>query len=144
VSGDLRLGSRKTGRIAAGLAAFGTLALAGFVAVSEIDPILHLYDGLWMFAGASVAFACIAPIVRRWRREPALALIAAGVAVGAWCPLVLLALRAHIPVLARLKGSIFLSSADIIGVALPVGATLAWLALGEHRPVSHPAGQAQA
>ncbi len=136
MSSDLRLGTRRTGRLAAGLAASATLSLAGFVAVSEIDPVLHLYDGLWMFAGASVAFACIAPVVKRWRREPALALIAAGVAAGAWCPLVLLALRAHIPVLARLKGSIFLSSGDVIGVALPVGATLAWFALGEHRPAS--------
>jgi len=138
VSGDLQLASRRTGRIAAGLAALATLSLAGYVAVSEIDPILRLYDGLWMFGGASVAFAGIAPLVRRWRRESALALIAVGVAIGAWCPLVLLALRAHIPVLARLKGSVFLSSGDVIGVALPVGATLAWLAFGEHRPESRP------
>lgn len=138
MTGDLQLGSRRTGRIAAGLAAFATLSLAGYVAVSQIDPILRLYDGLWMFGGSSLAFAVIAPLVRRWRREPALALIAVGVAIGAWCPLVLLALRAHIPVLARLKGSVFFSSADVIGVALPVGATLAWLAFGEHRPATRP------
>lgn len=142
MSGELGLASRRTGRIAAGLAAFATLSLAGFVTVSEIDPILHLFDGLWMFAGGSVAFAGIAPLVKRWRREPALALIATGVAAGAWCPLVILALRAHIPVLARLKGSIFLSSGDVIGVALPVGATLAWFAFGEHRPASRPRDQA--
>lgn len=134
MTGELQFGSRRTGRIAAGLAALATLSLAGYVAISEIDPILRLYDGLWMFGGASVAFAGIAPLVKRWRREPALALIAAGVAVGAWCPLVALALRAHIPVLARLRGSIFLSSGDVIGVALPVGATLAWLAFSDHRP----------
>ncbi len=141
MNGELQLGSRRTGRIAAGIAAFAALALAGYVAISEIDPVLRLYDGLWMFGGASLAFACIAPLVRRWRREPALALIALGVAAGAWCPLVLLALRAHIPVLARLKGSVFLSSADVIGVALPVGATLAWLAFGEHRPQRPPEAQ---
>jgi hypothetical protein len=134
MAADLQLASRRTGRIAAGLAASGVLGLAGYVAVTEVDRILHLYDGLWMFAGAGVAFLPIAILVRRWRREAALAMIAAGVTAGAWLPLVLLAIRAHIPVLARLKGAIFLSSADIIGVALPVGATLAWLAVGDHRP----------
>lgn len=133
---DLRIASRRSGRITAGLAATGTLGLAGYVAISEIDPVLHLYDGLWMIGGACLTFAIIALLVRQWRREPALVLIAVGVAAGAWSPLVLLALRAHMPVLARLKGAIFLSSADVIGIALPVGATLAWLALGDHRPQS--------
>lgn len=135
MAADPQLSSRRAGRIAAGLAALGTLGLAGYVALSEVDPVLHIYDGLWMFAGAAIAFAAIAGIVRRWRREFALVLVAVGVTAGAWCPLVVLAFRAHLPVLVRLKGAIFLASADVIGVALPVGATLAWLALGEHRPV---------
>ena len=136
MAADLQLASRQSGRIAAGLGAAGTIGLAGYVAVSEADPVLHLYDGLWMIGGACLAFALVAMLVRRWRREPALVLIAVGVAAGAWGPLVLLALRAHMPVVARLKGAIFLSSADIIGIALPVAATLAWLALGDHRPHS--------
>jgi hypothetical protein len=60
--------------------------------------------------------------------------VSAAAALGAWLPLVVLALRARIPVAARLKGAVFLSSADVIGVALPVGIALAWLALREHRP----------
>ena len=96
--------------------------------------ILRIYDGLWMFGGAIVALAAVGPLLRRWQRERALPAIGLAVGVGAWLPLVLLAFRAHMPVLARLRGAIFLSSADVIGIALPVGAMLAWLALREHRP----------
>ncbi len=131
---DRSLTSRRTGRLLAGVAATGVLGMAVATAIAEVEPLLHLYDGLWMIGGAVLAFAVVAPLVRRWPRDHAMALIAGTVAVGAWSPLVFLALRARIPVLARIKGAIFLSSADVIGVALPVGATLVWLALRDYRP----------
>lgn len=132
----MNLTSRRNGRIAAGLAALTTLGLAAATAVNEVDPILRIYDGLWMWGGALLGFVVAFLLARRWPRERALPAVGALVALGAWVPLVLLALRAHMPILARLKGAIFLSSADVIGVALPVGAMLLWLALREHRPAA--------
>ena len=86
-----------------------------------------------MLAGAAVAIAITIPIVRSWPRDRAIVLLAVVTEIGAWAPLVVLALRAHIPIPARLKGAIFFSSADVIGVALPVGVVCAWLAVKEYR-----------
>ena len=54
--------------------------------------------------------------------------------MGTWAPLVGLAFRAGIPIRTRLQGAVFWSSADVVGVALPIGIVFAWLALREHRP----------
>jgi hypothetical protein len=101
-------------------------------------PDLHLYDGYWMLGGTAVAFMLVAPLAWRWPRERGLIAVAGAATVGAWLPLVLLALRARLSVMARIKGAIFFSSADVIGIALPVGAALAWLALKEYRPAAQP------
>jgi hypothetical protein len=126
--------SRRTGRMLAGLAAAFSLGLAIYTAISQFEPALHLYDGLWMLAGAGFAVAIVAPVIWRWPRERALAVLAAVTTVGTWAPLALLALRAGIPIRPRLRGAVFWSNADVIGVALPIGVVFAWLALREHRP----------
>ena len=64
--------SRRTGRFLAGFAAASSLGLAIYTAISELEPALHLYDGLWMFAGAGVTVAIVAPLIWRWPRERAL------------------------------------------------------------------------
>jgi hypothetical protein len=126
--------SRRTGRALAALAAALSFGIAIYMAISQVDRVLRLYDGLWMLAGAAVAIAITIPIVRSWPRDWAIALLAVVTEIGAWAPLVWLALRAHISIPARLKGAIFFSSADVIGIALPVGVVCAWLALREYRP----------
>jgi hypothetical protein len=130
------LTSRRSGRLLAGCASAFSLGLAIYTAVSELEPALRLFDGLWMFAGAGVAVAVVAPLIWRWPRERALAVLAAAAAAGTWAPLVVLALRAGIPIRTRLGAAVFWSSADVVGVALPVGIVFAWLALREHRPGS--------
>jgi len=137
------LTSRRTGRIVAGMAAILVLGLAVRTAVIESMPTLHVYDGWWMLAGGSVVVLLLAPLAWRWPRERALLAVTLGGALGAWLPLVLLALRSHVPIAARLKGAIFFSSADVIGVTLPVGLALAWLALQEHRPAATPSAKTQ-
>jgi len=136
------LTSRRAGRgLAAGGAAL-VLGMAIYTAVTESTPDLNLYDGYWMLAGAALALLVVAPWAWRWSRERGLLAVAVAASVGAWLPLVLLALRARLAIGARIKGAIFFSSADVIGIALPVGATLAWLALREHRPVAEPRAEA--
>jgi hypothetical protein len=132
--GYITVTSRRAGRLLAGFAAATVLGIAVYTAVVQAEPALRLYDGYWMLGGAAVAVGGVAPVVWRWGRERALVAVSAAAALGAWLPLVVLAWRARIPVAARLKGAVFLSSADVIGVALPVGIALAWLALREHRP----------
>ena len=131
---ELGVVSRRSGRLLAGAAAVLILGLAVRTAFSNTVPELKFYDGWWMIGGATVTIALSLPLIWKWPRERALAVVAGGAAIGAWVPLVILAMRAGIPVWARLKGAVFFSDADVIGVALPVGAALAWLALREHRP----------
>lgn len=128
------LTSRRSGRLLAALGAIFCLGIAGYTAITEVDPVLHIYDGLWMCAGGAAAVLLVTPLVWRWPRERALAVVAAATAAGTWAPLAVLALRARIPLAARVKGAIFFSSADVVGIALPVGVALAWLAIREHRP----------
>jgi hypothetical protein len=127
------LASRKTGRAVAAVAGLLVLGLAVRTAIAESDPVLKLYDGYWMLGGGLAAALLAAPLAWRWPRERALGLIALASLAGAWLPLVILGLRAGVPVAARLRGAIFFASADIIGLALPVGCALCWLALQEHQ-----------
>ena len=125
--------SRRTGRTLAGLAALISLGIAIYTAISQVDRVLHIYDGLWMLAGAAVALALCVPLVWSWPRDRAIALLAIVTVVGSWTPLIALAIRAGIPILARLKGAVFFSSADVVGVALPVGVVCLYLAVKEYR-----------
>ena len=125
--------SRRTGRALAGLAALISFGIAIYTAISQVDRVLHIYDGLWMLAGATVALVLCVPLVWSWPRDKAIALLALVTVIASWAPLVALALRAKIPVLARLKGAVFFSSADVVGVALPVGVVCLYLAVREYR-----------
>ena len=125
--------SRRTGRALAGLAALISLGIAIYTAISQVDRGLHLYDGLWMLGGTAIALAIWVPLVWSWPRDKAIALLAVVTVIGSWAPLVALALRARIPILARLKGAVFFSSADVVGVALPVGVVCLYLAMKEYR-----------
>jgi hypothetical protein len=130
----IAIASRRTGR---GLAATGALLLlawSGYAAVTQSMPEWHVYDGYWMLGGGTAGFALAALLARHWRRERALPVVGLLTLAGAWAPLALLALRAGVPVLARFKGAWVLTGADVVGLALPVAAILAWLALREHRP----------
>jgi hypothetical protein len=106
------------------------LGLAIGTAIGQSVPALGMLDGYWMLAGAAAATGAIAPIAWRWPRERALMAVAVTSLAGAWLPLIGLALRAGIPVSARLKGAMFFSSADVIGI------TLLWLACQEHHGAS--------
>ncbi len=125
--------SRRTGRALAAFAALISLGIALYTAISQVDRVLHLYDGLWMLGGAAVGLALSVPVVWSWPRDKAIALLAIVTVVGSWAPLVALALRAKIPILSRLKGAVFFSSADVVGVALPVGVVCLYLAVKEYR-----------
>jgi len=125
--------SRRTGRALAGLAALISFGIAIYTAISQVDRVLHIYDGLWMLAGATVALVLCVPLVWSWPRDKAIALLALVTVIASWAPLVALALRARIPILSRLKGAVFFSSADVVGVALPVGVVCLYLAVREYR-----------
>ena len=62
------------------------------------------------------------------------------VIIGEWGPLVGLALRGRMSIMTRIHGAIVFSSVDIVGVALPVGVALAWLAVRDYRPKARPTG----
>jgi len=117
----------------AGLVALISFGIAIYTAISQVDRVLHIYDGLWMLAGVTVALGLCVPLVWSWPRDKAIALLAVVTVIGSWAPLVALALRARIPILARLKGAVFFSSADVVGVALPVGVVCLYLAMKEYR-----------
>jgi len=125
--------SRRTGRALAGLVALISFGIAIYTAISQVDRVLHIYDGLWMLAGVTVALGLCVPLVWSWPRDKAIALLAVVTVIGSWAPLVALALRARIPILARLKGAVFFSSADVVGVALPVGVVCLYLAMKEYQ-----------
>lgn len=127
------MASRRAGRVVAAGAGILALGLAVWTAIVESDPVLRLFDGYWMLGGGFAAALLLAPFAWHWPRERALAGVALASLAGAWLPLALLGLRAGVPVAARLRGAIFWSSADVIGLALPVGCTLCWLALQEHQ-----------
>lgn len=130
----LSLTSRRAGRWLSGAGAAVALGMAVHTTISMTDPVLRLFDGWWMLGGTALAVAIVGPLARRWSRERAVLAVVTAAALGAWLPLVGLAFRSGIPVSARLKGAIFFSSADVIGVTLPVGVALAWLALQEYSP----------
>lgn len=131
---DIALVSRRTGRR---LAAAGSLLLFAWCAItafSEAMPEYHVYDGFWMLLGGAAGVGLAALLTRRWRREHALVLVAVLTVLGSWAPIALFAVRAHVPIWARFKGAWVLAGADIVGLALPVAAVLAWLALRDATP----------
>jgi hypothetical protein len=124
---------RTTGQIAAGLGALAAFAWAGWAARESSIPTLRVYDGFWMMLGAAVAVILVAPVVWRWPRERSLVAIASACVLGSFAPLVLSALRFHLPILARLRGSWILGGADAVGPALVIGFVCLWFAIRKHR-----------
>lgn len=112
-----------------GLLAATGLLLAAYTGYSQSMPSLHIYDGVWMFLGGILAVALVAPFAWSWSRERSLVAIGFAALVGTWLPLVVLALRQHVPIWARIRGAWVLTGADIVGTALPVGMVCLWFAL---------------
>jgi hypothetical protein len=109
--------------------AAAALGVAGYTGYSQSMPWLHIYDGLWMFLGGVLAVALVAPVAWSWSRERSLAAVGLVAFVGTWLPLVILALRQHVPLWARIRGAWVLTGADIVGTALPIGMVCLWFAL---------------
>jgi hypothetical protein len=121
--------SRAAGRRLCGLLATVALGLAAYAGYSQSMPSLHIYDGLWMFAGGVLAVALVGPLVWSWSRERSLTAIGLAALVGTWLPLVILAVRQQVPIWARIRGAWVLTGADVVGTALPVGMVCLWFAL---------------
>lgn len=94
-------------------------------------PEFKVYDGFWMMLGAATAVALLAPVIWRWPRERSLIVVVIASMVGSVAPLVISAMRHHLPLMARLRGSWMLAGADVVGPAIVVGFTCLWLALRE-------------
>jgi hypothetical protein len=127
---------RRTGQLAAGLAALAAFGWAGWAAKESAMPEFKAYDGYWMILGALIAFAAVAPLVWRLRREVSLPIVALAAAVGCVAPLVISALRLRMPIRARLLGSWVLGGADLVGPAVVVGCLCLWLALRRYEAPS--------
>jgi hypothetical protein len=126
---DIAIVSRSTGRRVSSVLAALALGLAGYTGYSQSLPWLQIYDGIWMFLGGVLAVALVAPIVWSWSRERSLVAIGLAAFVGTWLPLVMLAVRQHVPIWARIRGAWVLTGADIVGTALPIGMVCLWFAL---------------
>jgi hypothetical protein len=123
---------RTSGQIAAALGALAAFAWAGWAASKSAIPRLRIYDGFWMMLGAAVAVILVAPLVWRWPRERSLVAIAIASVLGSFVPLVLSAIRFHMSVMARLRGSWVLGGADAVGPALVIGFVCLWFAIRKH------------
>jgi hypothetical protein len=109
--------------------AAGALTIAAYAGYTQSMPSLHIYDGIWMLLGGALAFGLVAPLAWSWPRERSLAAIGVATFLGTWFPLVVLALRQHVPIWARIRGAWVLTGADIVGTALPIGMVCLWFAL---------------
>lgn len=95
-------------------------------------PAVRLYDGYWMILGATIGMLVVGPFVWRWPRERSLVAILITSVAGSLAPLVLSALRHHMPLPARLRGAWFIGGADVVGPALVIGCMCLWFAVREH------------
>jgi hypothetical protein len=125
---------RKVGRGLAAAGAIAAFAWAAWAAHENAMPELRVFDGYRMILGATLAVAAVAPFVWRWRRDRSLFVIALAAGLGSVVPLIISALRYHIPIAARLRGSWTLAGADFVGPAVVVGFVCLWLAIREWSP----------
>lgn len=123
---------RTTGQIVAGLGAAIAFGSAGWAAWESAIPRIRVYDGFWMMLGATVAVILVAPLVWRWPRERSLVAIVVATALGSAFPIVLSAIRLHMPIMARLRGAWILAGADAVGPALVIGFGCLWFAVRKH------------
>ena len=125
---------RKAGRALAAVGAIAAFTWAGWAAHDNAMPELHVYDGYRMILGATMAVLLVTPFIWRWRRDRSLIVIALAAGLGSLAPLVISALRYHMPISARLRGSWTLAGADFVGPAVVVGFVCLWLAVREWSP----------
>jgi hypothetical protein len=118
--------------VIAAIVALVAFVSAAWAARATSIPELGIYDGFWMILGSSLTVAVVAALVWRWPRERSLIAIAIASLAGSILPLGVSALRHHIPVLNRLRGSWILGGADAVGPALLIGFVCLWFALREH------------
>jgi hypothetical protein len=123
---------RRTGQIAAGVAALISFGWAVWASHTSAMPEFRIYDGYWMIFGATLATLIAAPLVWRWPRERSLVAIAAAAAIGCVAPLVVSALRKDMPVMVRLRGSWILGGADLVGPPLVIGFVALWFAIRKY------------
>ncbi len=127
---------RRIGQLAAGLAALAAFGWAGWTAQASAMPEFNVYDGYWMILGALLAFAAVAPLVWRLRRELSLVIITLAALVGCVAPLVISAMRLGMPIKVRLLGAWVLGGADLVGPAVVIGCLCLWLALRKYEPTA--------
>jgi len=118
--------------VAAALVALASFAWAAWAAHTSSIPAVKVYDGYWMMLGAAIGLLVVGPLVWRWPRERSLVAIAVTTVVGCVTPLAISAVRHHMPLLARLRGSWIIGGADLVGPALVIGCLALWFALREH------------
>jgi hypothetical protein len=123
---------RAAGQVAAGIGALVAFAWAGWAARESAIPRLRVYDGYWMMVGAAMTVILVAPVIWRWPRERSLVAVAIASVLGSFLPLILSALRFHIPIMARLRGSWMIGGADAVGPALVIGFVCLWFAVRKH------------
>jgi hypothetical protein len=97
-------------------------------------PELKVYDGFWMMLGAAITVTIVTPFVWRWPREKPLPIIVLVSLLGSVLPLAISAVRHHMPIMARLRGSWIMAGADLVAPAIVVGFTCLWLALRDESP----------
>jgi uncharacterized membrane protein len=125
---------RRSGRALAAVGATAAFVWGAWAAHDNAMPELRVYDGYRMIIGAVLAVIAVAPFVWNWRRDRSLLAIALAAAVGTLVPLIVSALRLHMPIMARLRGSWTLAGADLVGPAMVVGFVCLWLAIREWTP----------
>ena len=123
---------RKIGQTAALALAALCFVWCVWASRSTSIPELRVYDGYLMLVGAAVVVGIAAPLVWRWPRERSLIAIALAATLGCVIPLIISALRHHIPLTARLRGAWMIGGADLVGPPLIIGFVSLWFALREH------------
>jgi hypothetical protein len=123
---------RRVGQLAAAAVALAMFGLAVWGSKQSAIPALRIYDGYWMILGTAIGLVVVGPLVWRWPRERSLPAIVAAALLGSVAPLVISAVRHHIPITARLRGAWILGGADVVGPALIIGSLCLWFALREH------------
>jgi hypothetical protein len=123
---------RRLGQLLTGLVAVAMFTGAVLEAQRSAIPAVGVYDGYWMILGAALGLLVVGPLVWRWPRERSLVAIFIASVAGSLAPLVISALRHHMPVPARLRGAWFIGGADVVGPALVIGCMCLWFALREH------------
>ena len=132
---------RRTGQLAAGLAALVAFGWAGWSAQGSAMPEFKVYDGYWMILGALIAFVVAAPLVWRLRREISMIVITLAALVGCVAPLVISALRQGLPIRVRLRGAWYLGGADLVGPAVVIGCLCLWFAVRRYEPTPKQTGR---